>query len=182
LVNLIPPVAVRLRRDTKLLLNLIRAHALLQQARREQDGQGRILATLDDYAAIHGLVDDYISEGIQASASAAMRQTVGAVAQIARESCSASLVEIANALKVDKSSASRRCRSAESRGYIRNEEPIRGKPARYVIGDPLPAEQPVLPHPKTLAFLIAAAGHGPERCSVAGETEGYVPLPPPSSV
>jgi hypothetical protein len=37
LVSLIPPVAVRLRRDAKLLLNLIRAHALLHQASRERD-------------------------------------------------------------------------------------------------------------------------------------------------
>ena len=33
LVSLIPPIAVRLRRDTKLLLNLIRAHALLAPGR-----------------------------------------------------------------------------------------------------------------------------------------------------
>jgi hypothetical protein len=89
------------------------------------------------------------------------------------------LVEIAKALKIEKSSASRRCRAAESRGYIRNEETIRGKPARYVIGDPLPAEQPVLPHPETLAYIIAAAGHDGDCCSVAGEMEGYAPLPPP---
>jgi hypothetical protein len=179
LVGLIPPVAVRLRRDTKLLLNLIRAHALLHQVSREGDQQGRVVATLDDYMAIHALVADYVSEGVQASVPAAMRQTVEAVAQIAREAGSASLVEIGKALKVDKSSVSRRCRAAESRGYIRNEETIRGKPARYVIGDPLPAEQPVLPHPETLASIIAAASHDPDRCSVAGETEGYRPLPPP---
>src|SRR5215211_6024731 len=84
LVSLIPPVAVRLRRDTKLLLNLIRAHALLQQASRERDRDGRVLATLDDYTAIHALAADYVSEGVQASAPAAMRQTVEAVAQITR--------------------------------------------------------------------------------------------------
>jgi hypothetical protein len=48
LVRLIPPVAVRLRRDTKLLLNLIRAHALLHQAIRERDPEGRVLATIGD--------------------------------------------------------------------------------------------------------------------------------------
>ena len=43
LVERIPPVAVRLRRDTKLLLNLIRAHALLHQARRKQMRQAEWL-------------------------------------------------------------------------------------------------------------------------------------------
>src|SRR5215216_396471 len=42
LVSLIPPVAVRLRRDFKLLLNLVRAHTLLQQASRERDRDGRV--------------------------------------------------------------------------------------------------------------------------------------------
>jgi hypothetical protein len=47
LADLIPPVAVRLRRDFKLLLTLIRAHALLHRETRGRDGQGRVLATLN---------------------------------------------------------------------------------------------------------------------------------------
>jgi len=42
LADLIPPIAVRLRRDFKLLLTLIRAHALLHRATRGHDNQGRI--------------------------------------------------------------------------------------------------------------------------------------------
>src|SRR4051794_37174670 len=38
LAELMPPVAVRLRRDFKTILMLIRAHALLHQANRECDG------------------------------------------------------------------------------------------------------------------------------------------------
>jgi hypothetical protein len=45
LAALIPPVAVRLRRDFGALLNLIRAHAILHQASRERDAEGRIIAT-----------------------------------------------------------------------------------------------------------------------------------------
>lgn len=48
LVALIPPIAVRLRRDIKLLLNLIRTHALLHQANRQRDREGRVLASMDD--------------------------------------------------------------------------------------------------------------------------------------
>ena len=57
LAELIPPVAVRLRRDFGALLNLIRAHALLHQATRERDAEGRIVATIEeDYAAVRELV------------------------------------------------------------------------------------------------------------------------------
>lgn len=38
---MVPAAAVRLRRDFKAILNLIRAHALLHQASRERDDKGR---------------------------------------------------------------------------------------------------------------------------------------------
>jgi hypothetical protein len=69
LAELVPPVAVRLRRDFEAVLNLIRAHALLHQASRERDAEGRIVATVEeDYAAVRELVADLVSEGIEATA------------------------------------------------------------------------------------------------------------------
>jgi len=56
LAFLVPPIAVRLRRDFGALLNLIRAHAHLHQASRERDAEGRIVATIEDYAAVRDLV------------------------------------------------------------------------------------------------------------------------------
>jgi hypothetical protein len=67
LADLIPPVAVRLWRDFRLLLTLIHAHALLHRERRARDDQGRILATLDDYAAVRELVADLFAEGVDAT-------------------------------------------------------------------------------------------------------------------
>jgi hypothetical protein len=179
LVSLIPPVAVRLRRDTKLLLNLIRVHALLHQASRERDQQGRVIATLHDYAAIYDLVASYVAEGVQASVPASVLQTVEEVARIVWQAGSATVQEVAKGLNLDKSAASRRCRTAESRGYIRNEETSRGRPARYVLADSLPAEQAVLPSPDVLALVLAGGVAGGGSCTVAGKTEGYSPLPPP---
>jgi hypothetical protein len=49
LAGMVPPLAVRLRRDFATLLNLVRAHALLHRATRQWDERGRILATLADY-------------------------------------------------------------------------------------------------------------------------------------
>jgi hypothetical protein len=47
LAAMVPPVAVRLRRDFGALLNLIRAHTILHQASQERDADGRIVATLE---------------------------------------------------------------------------------------------------------------------------------------
>jgi hypothetical protein len=48
----VPPVAIRLRRDFKTVLTLIRAHALLHQASRRKDAEGRLVAEIADYAAV----------------------------------------------------------------------------------------------------------------------------------
>ena len=56
LAKLIPPKAVRLRRDFAALLALIRAHALLHQASRRHDERERIVATIEDYAVVRDLV------------------------------------------------------------------------------------------------------------------------------
>ena len=88
LAQQVPPVAVRLRRDFGSLLALIRAHAVLHQASRERDDAGRIIATLDDYAVVRELVADTIAEGVGATVSDTVRETVEAVAALAhRRGC-----------------------------------------------------------------------------------------------
>ena len=79
LASLVPPVAVRLRRDFKTVLSLIRAHALLHQATRRKDEGGRIIATIGDYAAIRDLVGDLIAAGVEATVRPEVRETVSAV-------------------------------------------------------------------------------------------------------
>jgi hypothetical protein len=150
LADLIPPVAVRLRRDFGALLNLIRAHALLHQATRERDGEGRILATIEDYAAVRELVADLVSEGIEVTVPATVRETVGAVKRL-REASSGepvSVVELARELKLDRSAVSRRARNAKDRGYLRDLEDNPRKPSRLVPGDDLPDDLQILPSPK----------------------------------
>jgi hypothetical protein len=75
LAALIPPVSVRLRRDFKLLLTLIRAHALLHRETRDRDPQGRIVATVVDYGAVRALVEKLFSEGIEATVPPTVRET-----------------------------------------------------------------------------------------------------------
>lgn len=165
LAGRIPPVAVRLRRDFGAILSLVKTHALLHQASRERDGDGRIVATTGDYAAVRELVADLISEGIEATVPATVRETVGKVAELyADESESVTVAELARELKLDKSATSRRVRSATDRGYLKNLEDRRGRPARLVPGDPLPEDLEVLPEPDSLD----AEGN---RCSVAVDRE-----------
>jgi hypothetical protein len=168
LANLIPPIAVRLRRDFRLLLTLIEAHALLHREQRGRDDSGRILASLDDYAAVRELVGDLVAEGVDATVKAEMKETVAAVKSLNKV---VSLGEIANELKLDKSTTSRRVSEALTRGYLSNAETRKGRPARICTGDPLPAKIEVLPHPTRLA----------ECCAVVPLHEGINPAPPPVS-
>jgi hypothetical protein len=159
LSDLIPPVAVRLRRDFTAILNLTEAHAILHQASRRLDDHGRVVATLEDYRAVRGLVKEIVSEGVDQAVSETIRQTVEAVGQICSDNAAdvehppeekydpyaATVLQVTKALAIDRSSASRRVKQALARGYLKNVEPRRGRAHRLVIGDPLPEEEQVMP-------------------------------------
>jgi hypothetical protein len=150
LAEQIPPIAVPLRRDVGALLALVRAHAVLHQATRERDDDGRIIATLDDYAVVRDLVAETITEGVGATVSDTVRAAVAAVARLATEH-GVMARAVAEELGVDKSTAGRRLGRAADGGYVRNLEDKRGKPGRWVIGDPLPETVELLPDPVQLA-------------------------------
>lgn len=64
------------RRDHQKLLTLVAAHALLHQLQRERDDTGRVVAIVDDYRAVHGLVHDLVTndlEGLSPRAGALYR-------------------------------------------------------------------------------------------------------------
>jgi hypothetical protein len=134
------------------VLTLVRAHALLHRARRAVDKQERVMATLDDYEAVRELVGPIISSGVARGVKSETRRTVEAVAALgvgvvdgADEQASVTNDEIAKRLGLDKSSTSRRVNDAIAQGYIVNLEPLRGRPSRLVLGEPLPDDAPVLP-------------------------------------
>ncbi|AYE95361.1 hypothetical protein C0J29_11735 [Mycobacterium paragordonae] len=168
LAQSVPPVAVRLRRDFGSLLALIRAHAVLHQASRERDKSGHIIATLDDYTVVRELVADIMAEGVGTTVSETVRETVGAVTALATSE-GVSVRAVAKKLALDKSNATRRLRVAAEGGYLRNLEDKRGKPARWVVGDPLPESVALLPDPTQLATV----GTAPEQecCGVAVESD-----------
>jgi hypothetical protein len=202
LADLIPPVAVRLRRDFGALLNLIRAHAVLHQASRDRDAEGRIVATIEDYAAVRELVADLVSEGIEVTVPKTVRETVEAV-KILREQSKGepvTVAELARKLKLDRSAVSRRARNAKDRGYLRDLEDNPRKPSRLVLGDDLPDDVQILPKPEDVRASMQErassnarldGAHKPhsngrnsddayKACSRARVQEGIEYPPPPS--
>lgn len=165
LAELVPPVAVRLRRDFLAVLSLIRANALLHQVHRARDEVGRVVATFADYGAVRELIADLIADGAEQAVSDSVRQTVAAVrACNAEGKPEVTVLEVARAIKIDKSAASRRVRVALERGHLRNLEDRRGRAARLVLGDPLPDDVVILPEPERL--------HG---CSGLGGDHDWAP-------
>jgi hypothetical protein len=154
LVRAIPPVAIRLRRDVRQVLDLIRAHALLHRAMRPRDTTGRVVATLTDYAVVRRLVEPLVAAGVGATVAPAVRETVAAVRALGTEDIT--VHQVAAYLRLDKSAAWRRVQRALEDGYLRNREDRRGRPARLEVGDPLPAGVPVLP----AARDVRARGEG----------------------
>ena len=129
LAKLVPPSATRLRRDFRAVLTLIRVHALLHQVNRKQDDNGRIVATLDDYAAVRDIVADVVAQAVEATVPSIVRETVDAVRRRTKDGQDhVSLAELAEDLSLDKATVSRRVRAARDRGYLKDEETKRGRP------------------------------------------------------
>jgi hypothetical protein len=150
LAVLIPPVAVRLRRDFKAILSLIQAHALLHLVSRETDDQGYIVATLADYASVRALVHSLVMEGVERGVSRRLRETVSAVEYICAEKGGfqpvVTVSELAKHLGLDVSTALRRVHECLRRDLLRTDGEITtGRRMQLKVGEVLPENQEILP-------------------------------------
>jgi hypothetical protein len=181
----VPPIAVRLRRDFKAVLNLVRAHALLHQASRERDAEGRVVAAIDDYARVREIVADLVSEGVEAAVPPTVRETVSVLKTLHAEGGEpVTITGLAKNLRLDKSSTWRRVRSAMEPGYVKNLEDRKGRPARLVPGDSLPADVEILPPPERLQGCTVAGVHqgvNEHNTSERGRGKGENKTPPTPS-
>ena len=168
LAELIPPSAVRLRRDFKAVLTLVRAHALVHQASRARDDRGRVVACHEDYAEVRAIVIGLVSEAVKATVSPAIRETVAAVADIDGEPNKA---QVARHLGIDQSAGQRRVDKALAEGYLRNLEDKPNRAARLVVGDPLPDDVEILPDASELRGV----------CTYAQRSGGKAPKDPTSN-
>jgi len=159
------PRSVRLRRDFTAVLNLIAAHALLHQIGRKRDAQGRVIAELADYRAVHDLVIDTLNEGVRATVSPQVRETVEVAVRLYARLHDCVIAEgvslphpppyltvpmIARELDLESSTAWRRVKQALDADFLVNDEVKKRRPAKLHPGEPLPAETSVLPSPDQL--------------------------------
>jgi hypothetical protein len=87
---------------------------------------GRVVATLDDYRAVRGLVADLVAEGVDANVKPEVRETVEAASRLLDDgNPDVRQTDLARALKLDKSSISRRVAAALDWRIL--EEPRRSK-------------------------------------------------------
>jgi hypothetical protein len=162
LAESMPAVAVRLRRDFRTVLNLIKSHALLHQVNREKGPGGEIIADFEDYAAVYEVMADMLAIGVGVSVSAATQEAVKAVEDILQGGEEeGTVVMVAKKLQLDKSTALRRVRAAIEAGFIKNLEDRKARPARLVIGDPLPDDPSILPSPDELKRQYLATKETP---------------------
>ena len=124
------------------------AHALLHQASRERDAEGRVVARLEDYACVRELVADLAAKGVEATVPETIRETVEAVKSLAEKSEEKGFTTnkaVAEKLGIDKAASSRRVRTAIGYGYLKNLEDRKGHPARLVLGEDMPEDREILP-------------------------------------
>lgn len=132
--------APRILRDFARLLALVKATAVLRHAHRQRDAEGRLMAEVEDYATVHGLVADLYTASTT-GAGRKVRETVTAVAALkAGGADTISVTAVAQYLEISKQAASGRVGTALQGGWIINREERSGRPYRLDVGDPLPAE------------------------------------------
>ena len=174
----IKPLMVRFRRDVGSLFNFIKASALLHQAQRQVDAQGRVVATVADYELAYPIfskvmaqssgksVPDNVREVVKLIAeragSAATKPTKGKFQRTAAAGPGSEVVisseQIGTATGIGKSAAYRAVLAALDLGFLTNNETRRGKPFRLVLKQGVDdAGTPLLPDPKTIAQESGAA-------------------------
>lgn len=146
LANLLPATSVRMRRDFLQLLMVIKTIALLYQLQRERDDNGRIIASMEDYAKARWLLEEVFAATVAEGLTKGVRETVEAVAQLSQDGTPVTQRELATKLGLSKSTVSYRVRRALKGGWLIDKADERRGPSQLVLGDPLP-DASVLPEP-----------------------------------
>ncbi len=147
LAGLLPAGAVRMRRDFRQLLTFVQAIALLHQRTRARTEEGWIVATVDDYEAARQLLSPVFDVSTSEGVTPAIREVVAAIEPPEE----VSLSTLAERIKLAKTTVSWRTSRAIRGGWLVNNEPRKGHPAKFARGTPLPDEVSALP---TVAALL----------------------------
>jgi hypothetical protein len=171
IASAIQPLMVRFRRDVSSLFTFIKASAILHQAQRQRDDQGRVVATVADYALAYPIFTKVMAESSGKSVPDNVRAVVELIAKRAGEAATKptgmrfrraevtdhaaevtiSSDEIGTATGIGKSAAYRAVRTALDLGFLTNNEVRRSKPFRLVLKHGVDElDTSLLPDPKTI--------------------------------
>jgi len=175
----IPPLMVRFRRDIGSLFNFIKASAILHQAQRQKDDQGRVVATIADYELAYPIFSSVMAESSGKSVPANVHTVVKLIVEHTKAKTAKpptgmrfqrvdvaghaaefviSSEKIGTATGIGKSAAYRAVLTAIDLGFLANNETRPRKPFRLVLKhgvDELDAS--LLPDPSSIAREGGAA-------------------------
>jgi hypothetical protein len=174
----IEPLMVRFRRDVGSLFSFIKASALLHQAQRQMDAQGRVVANVADYALAYPIFSKVMAE----SSGKAIPENVRLVVKLITERASATTAkstgmrfqrvevaghasevtisreQIGTATGIGKWAANRAVNTAIDLGFLVNNETRERKPFRLVLKHGVDEiGVALLPDPKTITREGGAA-------------------------
>jgi hypothetical protein len=161
--------AVRLRRDVPQMLSYVKTHALLHRENRERDEDGRIIATIADYAAVYALVHDLIATTAGSAVHERVHKIVGHVVDVieAKEKKRkrpiddfedhATITDLHKASHDSKATVKRHAAEALELGHLRDVGTGKPRAAKLlVLGEPLPPkEATLLPSPDSLSEPVS---------------------------
>ncbi len=151
--------SLRMRRAFSHLLSFIGSSAILYQNQRDVTSDGRIIATVSDYAHVHALIGGSFEAAQSEGLNSTDRETYEAVVKLYAETgLAVKQIALAKNLNLAPSSVSYRVRKLLRSGYLDNEETRRYRPAKLTPGTPLPVEPPGLPSPCDLARYLLEIG------------------------
>jgi hypothetical protein len=167
----VPPRMVRFRRDIGALFSFIKASAILHQAQRKLDADGRVVATVADYAVAYPIFSRVLAQTCGQGVTDTVRAVVELIAaraapipakaasgRFARTGAAGASAEvelssgrIGTLTGIGKSAAYRAVNAAIDQGFLVNNETRRGKPYRLVVRQRVDeTAAALLPHPDTL--------------------------------
>jgi len=82
------------------------------------------------------------------------------VQQIVDQKGHATTQEVAKHIHLDRQAAQRRLKQAEKSGFVVNENPGKGKTAKYAIGDPMLEDMEIIPSPSRLHEYLQTCSLG----------------------
>lgn len=153
--------APRILRDFARLLSLIKSAAIIRHHWRQTDSQGRLVATLADYATVRELVNAmYVDSSTGATSEVrALVEAVKTLDTTRGDSERITNTALAKELGTGVKQVTRRAKRAIRLGWLVNREQRKSYPADYAPGEPMP-EVEGLPMPEGLTGLTPVDSEG----------------------